>query len=458
MADSAALEVIAARAGELYGPRGSELNGSRIASVIGQLVSAGELAPGEQLPTVRALSRRLRVSPSTVSDAWRVLRAHAVISTDRRRGTIVRSTKGNVDGRYWHVPIESGTLAQDLSMGTPDPALLPSLAPALQKVQTDAIVTSYLDAPVVPDLHELLRHRWPFRPEKLTIVDGAQDGLDRIVSILVHLGDAVMVEDPTFPPIIDMLELAGARLVTVGSDREGPRVDDVARALEQQPVAAFFQPRAHNPTGVTMSAKRSKQLAQLIEGHPMVVVEDDHSGLVAGAELHSLGTYLPEQTVHIHSFSKSHGPDLRLAAVGGCSQVLDPVIRRRHLGPSWTSRLLQRVLLELLRDAQAEQAVMDAGRVYAERRAALLAELASRDIVLEPGSGMNVWVPVDNEQRAVVALAAYGIGAAPGRPFMVNPTDSEFIRLTIAAEVDDYAELADKIVLAAAAPEGRSRS
>lgn len=449
MDDEPALELIAESLIELHGPRGSQLNGPRIAHVIGQLVSRGALQPGQQLPTVRALSRKLRVSPGTVSDAWRVLRAHAVISTDRRRGTIVRSSTGNVDGRYWHVPVAPGTLAHDFSTGTPDPSLLPPLAPALQKVQLDPTVTSYLDDPVIPELDALLRVRWPFVPEALTIVDGAQDGLDRVVSALVKLGDAVVVEDPTFPPIIDMLELAGARLIVVRSDQDGPMPDQFAMALAENPVAAFIQPRAHNPTSVSITAERSRELAEVAAGSPVIIVEDDHSGSIAGVDLHSLGEHLPEQTVLIHSFSKSHGPDLRLAAIGGTSQVLSPLIRKRHLGPSWTSRLLQRVLLELLLDPEAEQIVAEADRTYNSRRSLLIAELQSRDIDVAGRSGMNVWIPVRDDQRAVVSLAAQGIGVAPGRPFVVEALEHDHIRVTISSMTDGFDVIADKIAIAA---------
>ena len=62
---------------------------------------------------------------------------------------------------------------------------------------------------------------------------------------------------------------------------------------------------------------------------------------------------------------------------------------------------------------------------------------------------MNVWVPVANEQRAVVALAAHGIGVAPGRPFMVEPTAQDFIRVTIASVSDEIEELAAAIAGAA---------
>ena len=440
-----ALDVIVSATRARFGPRGAELNGQRIAEVIGQLVSAGDLIPGQKLPTVRALSHGLRVSPSTVAEAWRSLRVHSVISTDRRRGTTVRSTRGNVDGRYWHVPIEPGQLAHDLTTGTPDPALLPPIAPALARVQLETKVTSYLDRPVIPELEEILRAEWPNDPDTLTIVDGAQDALDRTINSLVNLGDAVVVDNPTFPPIIDMLDLAGARMIPVRSDDEGILPEDLEAALEEVPVAMFTQPRAHNPTGVSLSAPRAKQLATLLAGTRTIVVEDDHSGWAAGGELHSLATHLPQQVVHIRSFSKTHGPDLRLAAIGGPAQVLDPIVRRRHLGPSWTSRLLQRVLFELLSDEMAQAMVVEAGHIYNERRTAMTDALRSHGLKPSDGIGMNIWLPVDDEQRVIASLAAQGIGVAPGRPFMVSPLAGDHIRLTIALVAEGYDKLATAI-------------
>ncbi|HAN35327.1 MAG TPA: GntR family transcriptional regulator, partial [Acidimicrobiaceae bacterium] len=59
------------------------------------------------------------------------------------------------------------------------------------------------------------------------------------------------------------------------------------------------------------------ELAALLANSDALVVEDDHSGDIASGALVSLGKWLPQRTVHIRSYSKSHGPDLRLAAVGG---------------------------------------------------------------------------------------------------------------------------------------------
>jgi hypothetical protein len=297
-----------------------------IAGAIGALVTDGGLGPGDRLPTVRALAGHLGVSPTTVSEAWRILARHGAIATDRRRGTTIRSTRVGAAGRYWQVPVEPGTLALDLSTGTPDPALLPPLGPVLASLHAEVMVTSYNDRPVLPDLEEVLRARWPCVPEALTVVDGAQDALDRIVTAHVRLGDTVVVEDPGFPPLLDMLELAGARVVGVAVDRHGIEVDALADALATEPSAVFVQPRAHNPTGASFDADRAAAIAALLEPTDALIVEDDHSGEVSGVDLHSIAGHLPDRVLHVRSFSKTHGPDLRVAAIGGPAAALDPIV------------------------------------------------------------------------------------------------------------------------------------
>lgn len=423
--------------------RASDRTGRGIALAIGSLVGDGRLGPGDQLPTVRALAAHLGVSPNTVADAWRLLQAHGAISTDRRRGTQVRARQVRLDGRYWQVPVAPGTIELDLSTGTPDETLLPPLGPILHRLHADVTFSSYVDPPIVAALEDEIRRRWPCEPGTITIVDGAQDALDRLVTEIVGFGDTVIVEDPTFPPLIDMLEMAGARVVGVALDAEGMDADALADAMASDPVAIWLQPRAHNPTGITMTATRRDQLARVVEGTRTLVVEDDHSGDATGTELHSMGAALPDQVVHIHSFSKSHGPDLRVAAIGGPEAVLDGLVRRRTLGPAWTSRLIQQILLLMLRDPDIEQTVARAAAAYTARRTRFEDALAANGVGVGRGVGLNVWVPVEDEQRAVVALAAHGIGVAPGAPFRVGDAAGHHIRVSVGTlpdhRVDDAA-------------------
>lgn len=160
----------------------------------------------------------------------------------------------------------------------------------------------------------------------------------------------------------------------------------------------FLQPRAHNPTGITMTPRRGKELAAVLAAGQAVVVEDDHSGDIASGALVSLGKWLPTRTVHIRSYSKSHGPDLRLAAVGGAGDVVSAVANRRLLGAGWSSRILQAVLLEMLEHQPTIDAVAAARAESAARRPAVTEVLAAAGVGFTGTDGINLWMQVANRR------------------------------------------------------------
>jgi DNA-binding transcriptional MocR family regulator len=411
-----------------------------IAAAIGRLVSSGELSTGTRLPTVRQLSRSLGVSPTTVSEAWQTLAAVGAIDPRGRQGTFVAKPVGiGSPRRYRRVTEGPGHFDLDLSTGTPDPALLPDVAPIVAKVSRQSLTSSYLDEPVLPPLAEALTASWPFAPEALTVVDGAMDALDRVAQVTIRLGQRVIVEHPTFPPLLDLLDRLGAEVIGVDIDDEGFHVDGFRAALQRRPRAVFLQPRAHNPAGIALTATRASALAELLAGTEAIVIEDDHSGDIAFEPLVSLGSFLPSRTVHIRSFSKSHGPDLRLAAVGGAGDVITAVANRRLLGPGWSSRILQALLLEMLDDPATVESVAHARREYQRRRCQITGLLAGRGVASTGRDGINVWMQVADERSALLMLAAQSIGAAPGEPFMVHG-DTDRLRITISplggADVD----------------------
>jgi len=208
-----------------------------------------------------------------------------------------------------------------------------------------------------------------------------------------------------------------------------------------------LQPRAQNPTRVSMTPARAVELASVIRQsanrqsvrnrRDVIVIEDDHSGEISTAPDVSLGTVL-DDVVHIRSFSKSHGPDLRIAAVGGPAELIDRIVARRILGPGWTSRMLQTVLFHLLTDPVPVAEVAHARETYRERQNALAIALTAAGLPSRGGDGINTWLEVTDERAAVRVLSAAGIRVAGGTPFLASE-GRQFIRVTAGIVREDAA-------------------
>lgn len=342
----------------------------------------------------------------------------------------------------------------DLSRGTPDPALLPALGPALSRISTRADTSSYQQLPDIPELHDLLRDTWPSGVESITVTNGALDAIDRALASIVRFGDRIIVESPTFPPFLDLLEHHGLEPIAVPVDREGMLPDAFAGALRARPTAVLLQPRAHNPTGASLSLARAKELAFVLyrsrSAENAIVLEDDHSGAISTAPVVTLATWMPERVLHVRSFSKSHGPDLRIGALGGPRALVDRVVARRLLGPGWTSRMTQALLYELLTDPTSVAEVEHARNTYAARQTRLADALRGHGLDVHAGDGINTWLRVADERDAIVRLTAAGIRVAPGGPFLLGePADGGgHVRVTVGVAGDDIPAIAAALAAA----------
>jgi DNA-binding transcriptional MocR family regulator len=402
-----------------------------LANAVSRAIRDGVLVPGTKLPPIRQVAAELVLSPTTVTAAWRLLGRSGAIHADGRRGTTVAEIHAPGAVRYRQAVDRGASFAVDLSTGVPDAGLLPGLESSFAELPTAGTPSSYLDAPLLPELEVELRRTWPYPAERITVVDGALDALDQVARSVLRFGDRVVVEHPCFPALLDLLEAAGVEVVGVPLDAEGMQVDALAAALEKPTRAVVLQPRAQNPTGVSMTRARAEDLARMLTGSDALVVEDDSTGAIGMSEPLSLGEWLPDRTVHIRSYSKSHGPDLRLAAMSAPPSLMDDLLARRQLGQGWSSRLLQRILLHLLTDPVAVAEVDKARSVYAERRRVVVEALRTHGVDVTGGDGINLWIPVQDEASALIRLASQGIGVAPGRPFTVLPEGGGHMRDTV---------------------------
>ena len=128
----------------------------------------------------------------------------------------------------------------------------------------------------------------------------------------------------------------------------------------------------------------------------------------------------------MRSVSKSLGPDLRVALLASDARTHARVEGRQTLGIRWVSHILQRLVAALWRDRTPARA----GRVYTERRQALLRALADRGIRAHGASGLNVWIPVSEESATVQALLHAGWAVKAGERYRIASAPA--IRVTIA--------------------------
>jgi DNA-binding transcriptional MocR family regulator len=267
----------------------------------------------------------------------------------------------------------------------------------------------------------------------------------------VHLspGDAVAVEDPGWPGVLDLARMLGLRLLPVKVDERGMIPGELASAVRSGARAVVLTPRGHNPCGSAFDATRAKELREVL-AEDLLVIEDDHLGPVAGTPWHTLVAGR-ERWAAVRSVSKWLGPGLRLAVVTGDETTLARVEGRHSLGPGWVSSLIQRLTARLWSDPEVMAGVARAAGAYAERREAL-AKLV--DAVPAP-SGINLWVPVPDEFAAVRALRDEGWAVAAGSPYRLSPGSA--IRITTAALTPDEAPALAEAIVRAISPPRRTR-
>jgi GntR family transcriptional regulator/MocR family aminotransferase len=428
------------------------------------LVQSRRLAPGERLPASRELATRLGVSRNTVSQAYRALLDEGVLRARVGQGTFVVGAsasaaagddaprtfawQGLVARRVGGIALPRGVdrpgpVAVDFRAGRVDVASLP--VAALRRAYGRALAHSAelaeaSDPRGFAPLREALARSLVARgldcgPEQVAVVNGAQQALDLIARTLVDPGDAVAVEQPGYFGAAAAFSACGARLVGVGVDAEGLRVDELARILRARRVKLVYTtPAVQSPTGVALSAPRRRALLALADAYQLPIVEDDYDG-----ELRYGGPPVPAlkhldragQVIYVGTFSKALFAGLRMGYLVAARALLDRIALTRWSLDFNSDVVTQAALADLLESGAFERHVRRVRRLYAARRDALLAQLAERMpegcAWREPAGGNTVWVrmPEDADAAALhAAAAAAGIAYGRGEAFAL-PDGSE---------------------------------
>ncbi|MFE7955220.1 PLP-dependent aminotransferase family protein [Streptomyces sp. NPDC057413] len=340
--------------------------------------------------------------------------------------------------------------------GLPAPELFDrtGIAAAFRAVleDTPARALQYATTEGEPVLREALAARitgrgLPTGADDLLITTGSQQALSLLATALVDPGDTVLVENPCYLAALQVFGLAGARVVAVPGDADGPD----PRALEElvareRPKLLYTVPTFQNPTGRTMPAGRRAELAAVAARCGLWIVEDDPYG-----ELRYDGEPVPwiaahedarDRTVLLGSFSKVMAPGLRLGwlrAPQGLRWACAVAKQAADLHTPTVNQLAAAHYLDVL-DAHVERV----REVYGERRDAMLAglpdALPAGSTWTRPEGGMFLWVRLPSSYDTTALLprvVRHDVAYVPGAPFYASAPDPRTLRLCFVTQTPE---------------------
>ncbi len=452
-----------------------------LAAAVAAAIERGDLPVGARLPSERALSSAAGCSRGTVVAAYEVLRGQGLVLRRTGSGTWVRrppdgSVAPAVDvGSEEHAAaVRARRLtARVLGPGTDDliDLGLSALAEPWELDDDLLRVTAADVARVTPrhgyapsgigDLRDAVAARYDARgvatgAEHVTITHGAQNALASIVELLVHPGDVVAVEQPTFPGAIDVLARAGARLVTVPVDAGGTDVDGLARVLSRGDVrAVYLVPTCNSATGATTTAARRREIAALVDSAGCWLIEDE-----ALAPLHldgpppSVASQMRSgRAVTIGSLAKQVWAGVRVGWIRSDATTTEHLARLRaavDLGGSVVGQLVALRCLEGLDDRTARL------RSELSRRSDLLGELVDAQLPdwrwTRPTGGLSLWCELPDGDGDGDELARraphWGVAVLPGSSAAVDQGCDGFVRLSFAAAPDQLSAGVERLAAA----------
>jgi DNA-binding transcriptional MocR family regulator len=320
----------------------------QLAEMLAWRIETGELLPGARLPSERDLARQLGISRTTAVSAYRELEARGLVRGHVGRGTFVCAGPIESGAPFaWRGKVALGaqrTLDGSMRMlakhGSNRAVIsLATGAGALDLVPMDMF--EELAGRVLrrgahaalglgptegqPKLRRAIAERQGLPPERVLIVNGAQQGLDLIARCLLDPGDTVIMDRPGYLGAIQVFRAAGANIVGWDIERADPEeLEDLL--LRYRPKLLYTNPTFQNPTGRTLDLHERNDLLELAVRYRLPVIEDDlyrdtWFSTPPPPSLQQLDRH--KLVIQVNTYSKSIAGGLRLGWLSAAEPIVD---------------------------------------------------------------------------------------------------------------------------------------
>lgn len=427
----------------------------QLADLIAAKIQAGEIAPGEKLPTHRQLAEEHELALATATRVYRELEDRGLVIGEHGRGVFVKDPC---------VPLTLG-VEQTAADGLLD--LVFNMPGA--DCDTDFLRSGLKRLASAGDLEAMLRYQ-PHggRPherriiaahlenslglinwETLLIVSGAQHGLATIVFGLLKKGDLVATDALTYTGFKTVAALHGLHLAAVASSEGVMDPRDLERqCLNRKVKAVYLMPTVHNPLGTVMSHEHRVQIVEIARKHDLLIIEDAAYAFLETSPPTSLLELAPERTFHVGGFSKSIGTGLRLGYLIAPEQYLD-ILTLVIRSTTWNvPAIISALVTGWIEDGTLLKSEENRRRDGAIRQQICREHLSDLAIIAHKNSSF-AWLPLEKKQRAepiIKSLINKGFAVSGGDAFAVTEAVPQALRVAFGGvKVDQLRRALDSV-------------
>lgn len=433
----------------------------QIVDALASWLRRGEVPPGTRLPSVRQIARINLLSQSSVVEACERLVAQGVLASRHGAGFIVANPALDAQGqqdRPWFegAEVNQGGTPGELKLGCGG---LPEswretddLSYAICQVsRTDMAGLFNYSTPLgLPALRQQINKRLKHldilvEESRILTTAGASQGLDLIVRTLFKPGDCVVVENPGYSLLFDLLRLHGVSMIEVPRTPRGPDIEALEALLVKcRPCGIFINSFYHNPTGSSLAPAVAHRVLQLAKTYGLLVIEDDvyadlHCG--PGTRLAALG--IDDNVIYVGSYSKTLSSSLRVGFVVAGAEVISRLAEVKMISSMGASRFCESVLASLLASGAYRKLVQrQRQRLSNDRQAALqVLEDAEWEVFGKPVGGLFIWARsrISNYAQVRTQAQRFGVLLSSATAFSPSAQANDWQRINVAYACDPRA-------------------
>lgn len=282
--------------------------------------------------------------------------------------------------------------------------------------------------------HVKMIHNPPYPDWECCLSIGSSSAIEMIARMFCRPGDSILLEDHSYTGSLASFRALDLNLVGIEMDSDGLIPARLNRMLEgwdsvarrsPKPFVLYMIPTGQNPTGLTQSYQRRKEIYAIAEKHDLVIVEDDpyyflqmDSVWKQGAALGPIrstgggtspvSSYLSMDTagrvIRLDSTSKLFAPGLRCGWLTAPAQIVDRFVRHQEISTVHPCGLSQLMLYKILVEMWGHHGLLDWFNYlqtnYRRRRDVMLRaceELLPRQVCNWdiPRAGMFLWLRLE---------------------------------------------------------------